>query len=285
MPTWQNLEFHILSDGFFMTDGGGAFGLVPRVIWQELLPPDEKNRVPFGLNCLLIKSHGKNILVDTGYGDKLTAKNSELLGLQRPHGGLLANLARHGLTPANIDVVINTHLHADHCGGNTRLDNNTPVPTFPNAVYTVQRLEWAEAITPNERTRATYLPENFMPVFHSGQLELLNGNTAITPQVRTAVTRGHTRAHQIVILEAGGQTAVFVADLSTLHYHLQRLAWVTGYDVEPLESIETKRYWQQWLVNRDALIIFQHDTQIPTGKLRAHGHNFTVEPVSFFPTL
>lgn len=279
MPHLQNLEFHILSDGIFMADGGGAFGLVPRVMWEELLPPDDQNRVPFGLNCLLVKSEGKNILIDTGYGPKLEPKMRQILGITRAQGGLVDDLARHGLTPADIDIVINTHLHADHCGGNTRLENDVPVPTFPKAVYYVQRLEWADAIVPNERTRATYLLENYLPLQQSGQLKLINGNTTITRQVRTAITRGHTRAHQIVILEDGGETAVFVADLSTLHYHLQRLAWVTGYDVEPLESIETKRYWQPWLARRKALVIFQHDTQITAGRLRLNGKRYTVDPV------
>lgn len=277
MPFLKNLEFHILSDGIFMADGGGAFGLVPRVMWEKLLAPDELNRVPFALNCLLIRSEGKNILVDTGYGPKLSQKLVQILGLQRPNGGLVEDLARHGLSPADIDIVINTHLHSDHCGGNTRLENGTPVPTFANAQYVVQRLEWADAIAPNERTRATYLPENYLSLHESGQLKLVSGNTTITPQIRTAVTRGHTRAHQAIILEDGGQTAVFVADMSTLHYHLQRLAWVTGYDVEPLESIETKRNWQPWLAQKDALIIFQHDTQIPTARLRPSGRRYQIE--------
>jgi glyoxylase-like metal-dependent hydrolase (beta-lactamase superfamily II) len=280
VPYLQNLEFHILSDGIFMADGGGAFGLVPRTIWQQHLPPDDENRVPFALNCLLIKSDDKNIIVDTGYGTKLNKKLSQLLGLSRPNGGLVDDLARHGLAPADIDIVINTHLHADHCGGNTRWEGDVAMPTFPNATYYVQRLEWADAITPNERTRATYLPENFVSLQENGQLKLISGNTTITGQVRTVVTRGHTRAHQIVILEDGAATAVFVADLSTLHYHLQRLAWVTSYDVEPLESIETKRYWQPWLAKKEALIIFQHDTQIPTGKLVPSGKRYAVQPVS-----
>ncbi len=278
MPHLHNLEFYILSDGLFWSDGGGAFGLVPRVVWEQLLPPDSQNRVPLALNCLLLKSQGKNILVDTGYGSKLSPKMEHLAGLERPHGGLLADLARHGLAPADIDIVINTHLHADHCGGNTHLQNNTPVPTFPNATYLVQRLEWADAIAPNERTRATYLPGNYRPLADSGQLKLISGDTTVTNQVRTVVTRGHTRAHQVVILEDGGQTAVFMADMSTLHYHLQRLAWVTAYDVEPLESIETKRNWQPWLAQREALLIFQHDTQITTGRLRPGEKQYTVEP-------
>jgi glyoxylase-like metal-dependent hydrolase (beta-lactamase superfamily II) len=175
--------------------------------------------------------------------------------------------------------VINTHLHADHCGGNTRRQGEGLKPTFPNAQYLVQRLEWADAIAPNERTRATYLLENYRPLEESGQLKLINGNTRVTSEVRTAVTRGHTRAHQVVILESGGETVLFIADMASLHYHLERLAWVPAYDLEPMESIETKRYWQQWVVERDALIIFQHDTQIPFGRLKPDGVNFKVEPV------
>lgn len=280
MPYLQNLEFYILNDGICKVDGGGAFGLVPRVIWEKLLPPDDKNRVTFTLNSLLIRSEGKNIVVDTGYGTKLSQKERNILDLQYPQGNLVDQLARLGIQPDEVDIVINTHLHADHCGGNTRLVEDKPVPTFPNAQYYIQRLEWSDAIMPNERTRATYFPANYVPLQESGQLKIINGDTQITGQVRTAVTRGHTRAHQVVILESSGETALFVADLATLHYHFQRLAWVTGYDVEPLESIETKRYWQQWAVERDALIIFQHDTQITTGKLRPDGRRYKVEPVS-----
>lgn len=279
MPCLQNLKYHLISDGICRVDGGGAFGLVPKTIWQKLLPADEKNRIPFALNSLLIRSEGQTILVDTGYGNKLTEKMRHLLGLERPHGDLLNNLDGLGISPKDIDIVINTHLHFDHCGGNTKLNGDTPVPTFPNARYYIQRLEWADAIAPNERTRATYLPDNFLPLQESGQLQLISGNTAITKQVRTAVTRGHTRAHQVVILEDGSETAIFMADMATLHYHFQRLAWVTGYDVEPLESIETKRYWQQWVVKHNALLIFQHDTQIPTGKLKPDRHRFKVEPI------
>lgn len=278
MPHLNNLEFHILSDGECWVDGGGAFGLVPRTTWEKLLPPDDQNRVKFALNSLLIRSAGKTILVDTGYGTKLTGKMWQQLGLVRPNGSLVDALSRIGVAPADVDIVINTHLHFDHCGGNTVLKDGSLVPTFPNATYYIQRLEWADAIAPNERTRATYLPENYVPLQEHGQLHLMSGSSNITPQVRTAVTRGHTRAHQIVILEDGPLTAAFLADLSTLHYHLQRLAWVTGYDVEPLESIETKRTWRQWLQKKDALLIFQHDTQISTGKLISEGRYILVEP-------
>lgn len=279
MPNLQNIEYYILSDGICWVDGGGAFGLVPRIIWEQLLAPDEKNRVPFAHNTLLIRSEGKNILVDTGYGNKLSEKARHIAGLQRPQGDLLESLSRLGIRADEIDIVINTHLHLDHCGGNTMLQNGELVPTFPNAQYYIQRLEWADAMTPNERTRVTYIPDNYWPLQTTGHLKIISGNTRITNEVRTAVTRGHTRAHQVVILESNGETAIFVADLATLHYHFQRLAWVTSYDVEPLESIETKRYWQQWAIERDALIIFQHDSQVTAGKLRADGRHFKIEPV------
>lgn len=279
MPKLQNLEYHIVSDGCSWVDGGGAFGLVPRTIWAELFPPDEQNRIPLALDSLLVRSEGQTILVDTGYGDKFDEKAQRRAGLERPEGSLLDGLARLGVKPEEIDIVINTHLHADHCGGNTRRDGDRLVPVFPNARYLIQRLEWADAIAPNERTRATYLPDNYVPLQASGHLCLIDGNTRVTGEVSTAIARGHTRAHQVVILESKGETALFMADLTTLHYHLERLAWVPAYDLEPMESIETKRYWRQWLVEREALILFQHNAQIPAGRLRPDGKNFKVEPV------
>jgi glyoxylase-like metal-dependent hydrolase (beta-lactamase superfamily II) len=266
-----HVEIVLLSDGLIWLDGGGAFGLIPRVMWEKLLPPDEFNRVPLSLNCLLIRSEGKTILVDTGLGDHLTEKQRHTLGLVRENNfGLIQALARLGITPEEIDIVINTHLHADHCGGNTTYcdDTKEPIPTFCNAEYWVQRLEWADAAFANERTRATYLAHNFLPLEAIGKLNLLNGDTRVTREVRTVITRGHTRAHQSVVIESEGTVALYTGDLSTLAVHFERLAWVTAYDVEPLETIETKRRWQHWALERDALIIFPHDTQMPFAYLQ-----------------
>lgn len=278
MPRLKNVEYHILSDGLIWVDGGSTFGMVPRIIWAEHFPPDALNRIPFSLNSLLLRSEGKTILVDTGCGIKLDEKARQRAGLDRPDGDLFAALSRLGVAVEEIDLVVNTHLHSDHCGGNTIRQGDHVAPAFPNAQYLIQRLEWADAIAPNERTRATYLPENYRPLEESGQLKLIDGNTRITSEVRTAITRGHTRAHQVIILESGGETALFVADMASLHYHFERLAWVPAYDLEPMESIETKRYWQQWAVERNALLIFQHDVQIPFGRLRSDGATFKVEP-------
>ena len=273
-----NAELHIVSDGLCWMDGGASFGLVPRVLWEKFIQPDELNRVPMALNCLLIRSEGKNILVNTGQGTKLSDKQREILTLQRD-GGLVENLAALGLPPTEIDVVINTHLHSDHCGGNTLRRGDKIVPTFPRAEYWVQRLEWSEACYPNERTRATYLAENFRPLEEHGQLRLLYGDTRVTSEVRCVVTRGHTRAHQSVIIESGGKTAIYLSDLAPLTINLERLAWIPASDVEPLETIETKRSIVHWALEKGVLLIFEHDTRIPMGYLREREGEYKVEPL------
>jgi glyoxylase-like metal-dependent hydrolase (beta-lactamase superfamily II) len=282
-----SLDVFLLSDGLVRLDGGGAFGLTPRVMWEMLLPPDKFNRVPLSLNCLLIRSEGKTILVDTGLGDHLTDRQHQIYGLARGEKeGLIRALARLGITPEKVDIVINTHLHADHCGGNiTRRDEGRAlIPAFSNAEYWIQRMEWADAAFPNERTRATYLAHNFLPLEATGQLSLLNGDTRVSSEVRTVVTRGHTRAHQSIVIESGGEAALYTGDLATLAVHFERLAWVTAYDVEPLETIETKRHWQRWALERNALIILPHDTQTPLARLRQDTEGKTqLEPITPVP--
>lgn len=281
MPFIGAIEYHYLNAGIHWADGGGAFGLVPKTIWQEKIRPDADNRIPIHINCLLIKANGKTILVDTGYGNKLTPKQTKIFGLDYSLGTLTGNLAQLGLGPADVDMVINTHLHADHCGGNTLIDpaDQRVKPAFPNAEYLIQRLEWADAITTNERTRATYLPENFEPLRHNGQLTLLSGNTAVTGGVRTVTTRGHTRAHQSILLESEGQLGLFLGDMASLSYNFERTAWVAAFDVEPLENIETKRQWQHWAVETGAVIMLQHDPHFQTGQLHPNGRHFKFVPL------
>jgi glyoxylase-like metal-dependent hydrolase (beta-lactamase superfamily II) len=278
------VKLFLVNDGLMWLDGGGAFGLTPRVIWEKLLTPDVLNRVPLCLGCLLIQTDGKTILVDTGLGNHLTKKQRRNFGLIREGDDVIQALARLGVRPEAVDIVINTHLHADHCGGNTtRLGDSTEIiPTFPNAEYWIQRLEWADAVFPNERTRAAYLSENFLPIEASGQLRLLNGDTRLSNEIRTVVTRGHTRAHQSLVIESEGEVALFTGDLATLAVHFERLAWVTAYDVEPLETIETKRAWQRWALERNALLIFPHDTQTPIARLQEDPQGrIRIKPVSY----
>ncbi|MBN1563767.1 MAG: MBL fold metallo-hydrolase [Anaerolineae bacterium] len=262
----SSIEIHLISDGVVWMDSGGPWGLVPRALWSRYLPPDDQHRVPMVLTCLLVRAAGKTIVVDTGYGDKLPPKMQELFNLQRAHGTLIDGLQRLGVTPEEVDIVIDTHLHGDHCAGNTRVTaSGEVVATFPNATYYVQRREYEDAMQPNERTRATYQPVNYAPLVEAGQMILLDGDTAIVPGVKGVVCPGHTPGMQCVLIEDGGESALFVSDLASYAAHFERLGWMTAYDVEPLVTLETKRQWQQWALETGALIIFQHDTQILAG--------------------
>lgn len=262
-----DIEIRLISDGQIMADAGGAFGLVPRPLYAPIIQPDDQNRIPMEHRSMLIRAGGKTILVETGLGTKLNEKTKKLMGLTRPNGGLVEGLARHGMQPEDIDLVINTHLHSDHCGGNTYFEGDELKPTFPNAEYWVQRLEYADAALPNERTRGTYFAHNFVPLYESGQMRLLDGDVEVVPGIRCAVTPGHTRAHQSIIFEQENAFAFYPSDLSTMAVQFARLAWMTAYDVEPLVTLETKRNWQRWVLERDALLLFVHDPLMAAGKL------------------
>jgi len=262
------MEWHILPSGRVWMDSGGAMGLTPKALWIEHQPVDEQHRIAMDMDCLLVISEGKKIIMDTGLGHKLPPKVEKNFGLEFPEGTLVENLASHGLAPADIDIVINTHLHSDHCGGNTLREGNTILPTFPNAEYWIQRIEFADAYHPDARTRGTYLAENFVPLWKAGKIKFLHGDTLVTSEVRTVITRGHTHAHQSIILENGKNKPVFfTADLSTYAVHFAKPSWVTAYDVEPLETIATKAGWMKWVLETNATLFFQHDSFTRTAKL------------------
>jgi len=258
---------HLINESLIKVDPGGAFGLVPRVLWSPLMPPDENHLVPMIHQCLLVQTSGKNIVIDVGNGEKLTDKQKAYQYLQRPNGGLAEALGRLGLSVGDVDLVINTHLHADHAGGNTVFDENGEItPTFPNAEHVVQQREYEDAMQPNERTRATYIFANYQPLYDSGQMRLLDGDTEILPGIYGVVTPGHTPGHMSVRFESQGQHALFVCDMASYAIHFERLGWMTGYDVEPLVTLETKRRWQKWALETNAILMFPHDPQRPIGR-------------------
>ena len=271
--TTQPFAVHLLTDGTSYWDGGGTFGLVPRPKWIKLLPPDDQNRVPQELRCVLIQADGKNILVDCGVGDKPNEVLATQYDVRRPTGTLLDDLARHGLQPNDIDLVIFTHLHGDHSGWATRLraDGKSIVPTFPNARYVVQRQEYEDATHTNERTRNTYFSDNFVPLMEHQVLELVDGDTQITPSVRVVHTPGHTAGHQSIIAQNQANQAeppyFLMGDMASYMIHFARLPWVTAYDVLPLTTIESKRKWQPWALEQRAILVSCHDTQMPVGTL------------------
>ena len=263
------VQVHLIQESHYLVDPGGPFGLVPRALWSRHMASVGDWLVPMTSNCLLLQTAGRNIVVDCGYGHKLPPKVQRQLSLTRPNGDLCAGLAALGLAPGDVDLVVNTHLHADHCAGNTRYNGDgEQVAVFPNAEYVVQRREYEDACRPNERTRATYVAENFDPLRASGQLRLLDGDSELAPGVRGVVTPGHTPGHMSVVLESEGQCGIQLADMATYAVHFERLGWMTAYDVEPLVTLETKRRWQAWALANDALLFFPHDPQRAAGRLQ-----------------
>ena len=264
-----DIEIHLIRDSYILTDGGGMFGLVPRKLWSRYVQPDENNLIVSNTLCLLVKADGKNIVIDTGFGSSPNDNALRYMELFHPDGTLLDGLKRLNLSPEDIDIVINTHLHMDHCNGNTYTDENGDIKaTFPNAKHVVQLREYEDAMHPNERTRATYLPVNYEPLYKSGQLELLDGDTEIVSGVRGVVTPGHTPGHMSIVFESSGEHAMFVCDMASMAIHFERLAWMTAYDVEPLVTLESKRKWQQWAIEHDALLFIVHDPNMPVARLR-----------------
>jgi glyoxylase-like metal-dependent hydrolase (beta-lactamase superfamily II) len=280
-----NVTLRLISAGTYWADGAGLFGIMPKVRWQQIVEPDELNRVPVALRCLLIETSGKRILVDTGYGDKVPDKERRLMSFE---GGncLLRCLESLDIQPRDVHMVINTHLHNDHCGGNTCYgETGIMVPTFPHATYCVQRMELAEATFPNERTRAVYRRENFGPLEDSGQLRALQGDTRLTAEVRVMLTPGHTPGHQSVVIESAGRTAIFLGDVTTWPIHMEQLACLTAFDVQPLVNIETKRRLARWSIDNEALLIFEHHPEIVAGYLHPteRADRFRLEPIEFDP--
>jgi glyoxylase-like metal-dependent hydrolase (beta-lactamase superfamily II) len=271
-----DLEFHILTDGRFRLDGGAMFGVIPRPMWEREAPPDGRNRIVLAMNSLLVYAGGRSILVETGAGDKWDAKRREIYAFEGR--SLLEQLADRGLEPGQIDLVVNTHLHFDHCGWNTRIENGRAVPTFPRARYIVQRGELEHARQPTERDRASYFPENFEPMESSGQWWLLEGDCEIAPGVELIRVPGHTADMMCVRLSGGGETAVFLADLVPTRAHLG-LPWIMGFDSYPLTTLENKKKWLAEIVRNDWLALFGHDVEAPAARLVEISGKLTAESV------
>ena len=258
-----NVEVSFVNDGTIALDGGALFGVVPKVIWNTLSPADRRNRVTMGLNCLLVRSGGKNILVDTGVGTKHTPKRRRMFAMRA--GGLVNELKAHGLGVEHIDLVALTHLHFDHVGGCTRRANGGKhVPTFPRAMYLVQRQDWEEANNTNERTRAAYNPEDFLPLEESHQLELLDGDTEIAPNVWLKRTGGHTQGHQILFIDSGDRRAAYLGDVLPTPHHLP-LPYIGGWDLYPLDTLGRKRDILQHAEKESWLLMFSHGVDLRAG--------------------
>jgi glyoxylase-like metal-dependent hydrolase (beta-lactamase superfamily II) len=266
---------HTLEGGRQRLDGGGMFGVVPKPLWSTRIEPDERNRIPLAMRCVLVEHPDGLVLIDTALGNKEDAKFLDLYGVENQglEGAtqLEDALASAGFLPRDVRWVINTHLHFDHAGGNTTMDpdlENDPRrhvrPTFPNATYIVQQGELEFARHTNERTKASYLPHNFEPIAAAGKWKLQQGDGELLPGISARLTPGHVPFHQTVILHDRGDTAVFLGDLCPTTAHLP-LPWIMGYDLEPLRTLESKRALLTEAVSKGWRLIFEHDPRVAIG--------------------
>jgi methylmalonyl-CoA epimerase len=272
-----DFQLTTLHDGPFRLDGGAMFGVVPRPLWEKKARPDDRHRIQLAMRPLLIEASWGRMLVDCGVGGKMTDKDADIYALDRSRT-LDHALAEVALSTDSIDVTLASHLHWDHFGGATARVGGDLRPRFPKAQYVIRAAEWEDATHPHERNRASYLQDDFVPLQAAGVVEFFDGDQTIRPGVRVVRSGGHTGQHQIVFIESGGRTAVFVADLIPTTAHLDN-AWVMGYDLFPMETLAFKRRFIREAIDQEYLIFFEHDPLIAAGYIREKDGKRFVERV------
>ena len=264
-----SVRMHGIEAGVQQLDGGAMFGVVPKPLWERRIPADLRNRIPLALRCLLVEAPNALVLIDTGIGNKYGEKFADIYGVLNAGEPtrLEDGIRDAGFDPADVDIVLSTHLHFDHAGGNTVRDESGVIrPSFPNARYVVQRGELDFAHSQNERIRASYLLENFEPITEAGLWHLVEGEADVTEGISVVPTPGHTPHHQSVLIRSDDETACFLADVCPTSAHLP-LPWIMGYDLEPLVTLESKRGLWQRAREEDWLLVFAHDPRVPWGRL------------------
>jgi glyoxylase-like metal-dependent hydrolase (beta-lactamase superfamily II) len=257
--TLGDFELISVSDGIYRLDGGAFFGVIPKIMWEKKVQADAQNYVPVGLNSVVVRTGQQTILIETGIGNKLPERLIKIFGQPAQ---LLDNLAAAGVSPEDIDIVINTHLHFDHCGWNTMLQGNNVVPTFPKAKYYAPEGEWQHGRLQFERDAISYMSDNYDPLIKSGQMELLSGDREIIPGISVKVFPGHTQTMQAVILKSGGQTACYISDLIPTSAHID-LTWGMSFDLFPMQTIESRKRYYAQAIPEKWLTIFTHDPNMP----------------------
>jgi len=276
------MQIHLLNDGPFLLDGGAMYGVIPKPLWEKQIQPDARNRVRLTMNCLLVRTpppQSQWVLIEAGAGDKLDAKRCDIFGFSGPPR-LLDHMAALGVKPEDVSIVLNTHLHFDHCGWNTRVVDGRFVPTFPNARYMVQRgeLDWAHH--PTERDRGSYFPENFVPIEEAGKWSLLDGDAEVAPGIRVFRVPGHNRDMMCVRLDGGGRSIFLPVDLCPTRNHIAT-HWVMSYDLYPVQTMENKKKWLAEAARGNWLCVFCHEADTPTGFIRHREGKYVLEPAPF----
>ena len=272
-------EFELtpLLDGYFRLDGGAMFGVVPKTLWEKRAPADDRNRIVVGMRPLLVRGE-RLMLIDAGAGDKMDVKTAGIYVFDRAES-LDVTLARAGVAPDEIEIVLASHLHFDHAGGFTiRGADGVVRPKFRAARYVISRGEWEDATHPHERNRASYFAENYVPLHEAGVVDFIEGDVEVAPGIRVRRTGGHTRFHQLVTIESERKTAVFAADLFPTTAHVD-VPWIMAYDLYPMETLEFKRRFVREAIDGDYLVFFEHDPRIAAGYIREKNGRPYVEAV------
>lgn len=262
-----DFRIEVIPDAEFRLDGGAMFGIVPRILWERVCPPDEHNRIRMQTNCLFVETARERILIETGMGEKWTEKQAKIFGINRQNTFAESLFEKTGYKPEDISIVVNTHLHLDHSGGNTKPDaNGKIIPAFSNARYFVSQAEYEHAENPTDRDRGSYIADDWRLLAENGQLELKPDNYEVLPGLTMQQTRGHNGSMQTVKLASGGETFYSFADLIPMTAHLP-LAWIMGYDLFPLETLENKKKLLPQAVNENWFCFFYHDPATPLCRL------------------
>lgn len=270
----------LVREAFHWWDGGAFFGVVPKVLWCRRAAPDERNRIRLGFNCYIIETGERTILVETGAGDKPDERARERMNLDAAARPIHEVLAASGFDPARIDIVINTHLHWDHCGGNTILTPEGPAPAFPNAVYITPRGEWEHAHQGHPRDGVSYDARNYDPLVSSGRMRLVGAVHDVAPGIRMTGVFGHNRDMAVVTATSRGSVFCFFSDLVPTSAHLTP-TWVAAFDLYPLETIDNKRRWLDEAARGGWMCAFAHDPEIAFTRIAQQDNGFTArEPVA-----
>lgn len=278
--TCGDFEITHIAAAHYRWDGGVFFGVVPKAMWSRKSPADDQNRIRVAVNCYIVRTGDHTVLIETGIGDKPDTRARERMELPAGHDPLPAIIARHGIDPEQIDIVINSHLHFDHCGGNTRLTPNGPVPEFPRARYFASRPEWEHAHERHPRDSISYLDANYDPLVDSGRMTLVPDDTEVVPGIHMRRAPGHNRDLMVVTVESAGRTFCFLSDLVPTIAHVQP-TWIAAVDLFPLQAIDQKIEWLTAAVEGDWLCAFAHDPDVAFARVVADEKSrFRGEPYS-----
>lgn len=256
-----DFEIALVRDSSYWWDGGAMFGVVPKVLWNPLCPADDQNRIEMGFNCYIIDTGKHKVLIETGLGDKRDARTRERMRVPASTPPLAESIQREGIDPDSIDIIINSHLHWDHCCGNTFLRKGRVEPAFPRARYYASRKEWEHAHTRNIRDSVSYLDENYDPLVDEGRMILVDGDCEVVPGVWMIAAPGHNRDMMCVTAESGEHTFCYFSDLVPTAAHVKP-TWIAAFDLYPLEAIETKTKWLTAAAEDNWVCAFAHDPRI-----------------------